>query len=485
MTRKKSKEDFLLHSSNSIIKEMRDIRWLYNPVVYSQLTGDLNLMHQRILAGIIARLQNRIIESVEEHKRSNSFSEIFKESELARKETIELCIPASELGVSPTHYDQLQKAAEQLSRLTMKYPLYGKDGRVSKYVAASLFPRVEMQMTDSELRRTGKLRVVMLTENIRDIFTMRYGYIKHVDHIYNIARKKNTPRLYLYLSRFKDVGHKRVPYADFVEFLGVTDEYWRTTNNGENPYNRWSKVKQLILDPVKKEMETLAIAGEINFYFDYEPIYPNGKKQGKPLEISFKFFQSKMGAITAANDYRTNAICSFKETYVAWCPDLSCAVLQELMGDLDDATLQKFIHFALSDLRKLVEKKQPDDVAKYVVDALKRWKKENIGVAQLQLFEDNKIEEGSIFVPGACLFEWLQFVNEYDGPMLPLLRKAHHYGTKNGFILIEFDDKATLDAFNAAESDPGTKDAFDAMMQHFRSVVGKSLGRILVRGCRS
>ena len=485
MTRKKSKEDFLLNSSNSIIKELREVRWLYNPVVYSQLTGDLNLMHQRILVGIVEQLQSRIMDSVDEHKRTDSFPDVFNESELTKRDTIELRITASELGVLPSNYNQLEKAAASLSKITMKYPLYGEDGRVKKYVAASLFPRVEMQMTESDLRRTGKLRVVMLTENIRDIFTMRFGFVKHVSHITKIAKKKNTPRLYIYLSRFKDVGHKRVPYDDLVEFLGLTDEYWRMTNSGENPYNRYSKVKQLVLEPVRKEMETLAEAGEINFYFEYEPIYPEGKTQGRPTEINFKIRQSRMGLLAAANDYRTNAIYSFKETYVEWCPDLTHKALQELVGDLSDSDLQKFINFALSDLRRIVEKKQPDDVAKFVLSALRRWKRDNVGKAQLQLFAPERQEEGGIYVKGACATEWLQFINEYDGPMLPLLRKAHHYGTKNGFILIEFDDKATLDAFNAAESDPGTKDAFDAMMQHFRSVVGKSLGRILVRGCRS
>ena len=138
-----------------------------------KLMVSFTLMQQRILVGIIEKLQQRIIDSVDVQHRQKAFPDIFEDSELMNRETIDLNIAAADLGVIPAHYDQLEQAATTLNRITMKYPKFDSKGKVSRHVVASLFPRIEIAMTDSELRRTGILRVVMLTENIRDIFTMQ------------------------------------------------------------------------------------------------------------------------------------------------------------------------------------------------------------------------------------------------------------------------------------------------------------------------
>lgn len=135
--KKQAKQDKLMVSSNSMYSELRDVRWLYNPVVYSQLSGDFTLMQQRILVGIIEKLQQRIIDSVDVQHKEKSFPAIFEDSELMNQDTIDLNISAADLGVIPAHYDQLEQAATALSSITMKYPIYDSKGRVSRHVAAS------------------------------------------------------------------------------------------------------------------------------------------------------------------------------------------------------------------------------------------------------------------------------------------------------------------------------------------------------------
>ena len=476
--KKQAKQDKLMVSSNSMYSELRDVRWLYNPVVYSQLSGDFTLMQQRILVGIIEKLQQRIIDSVDVQHKEKSFPAIFEDSELMNQDTIDLNISAADLGVIPAHYDQLEQAATALSSITMKYPIYDSKGRVSRHVAASLFPRIEIAHTESELRRTGILRVVMLTENIRDIFTMQHGFVKHVSHIARIALKKRTPRLYIYLSRFKEIGHKKVPYKDLVEFLGLTDEYYYETNIGSNPYTSWAKVKQLVLEPVKQEMDELAAAGEINFSFEYEPIFPNGKTRGIPDEVLFKMKNSSMGEQKAAEDYRTNSIYNFIDTYVAWCPDLSIHALQELVKNMNDDTLKHFIDFAFNDVRRIVERKQPDDVASYVMGILRKWKREHLHPVQQTLFDEEKPKEPEkpAEIPGQYADEWKTILSRYNGILKPYLLKARHFGTSRGFILIYFPSQQLLDEFNKEE--PNDKNVLRDLM---KEVLGMS-GYILVRG---
>lgn len=484
--KKISKQDKLMASSNTIYSELREVRWLYNPVVYSQISGDFTLMQQRILIGIIEKLQQRIIDSVDAQKKDKSFLAIFDDSDLTKGGTIELNISSADLGVTPDHYYQLEQAAKALSTITMKYPKFDAKGKATHYVIASLFPRIEIAMTESELRRTGILSVVMLTKNIRDIFTMQHGFVKHVSHIARVALKKRTPRLYIYLSRFKDVGHKKVPYTDLVEFLGLTDEYYKKGKDDdiENPYNTWSTVKKLVLEPVRKEMDELAAKGEINFSFDYKPIFPPGKSRGTPLEVLFTIKNSDMGKMKSEEDQRINSIYNFIDTYVAWCPDLSIHALRELITSIPDDKLQPFISFALSDVRRIVERKQPDDVASYVMGVLRKWKRDNIRVQQPTLFEnvlpalENK-KKVSPAVPGQYAEEWKAILDRYEGSLKPLLTRAEHFGSLSGYVAILFPSEDDLCEYNQAED--AHPDERKKLMDIMCDVLGDK-GCILKRG---
>lgn len=481
-----AKQEKMIDSQNSILTELRDVRWLYNPVVYSQISGDFTLMQQRILIGIIEQLQQRIVDSVDEQHRSKSFHEIFSESELMNRETIDLSIQASDLGVIPAHYDQLEQAAQALNKITMKYPKFDKKGRISKHVIATLFPRIEIETAENDLRRTGNLRVVMLTDNIRDIFTMQHGFVRHVSHIARIAQKKRTPRLYIYLSRFKETGKKSVSYRDLVEYLGLTDEYYYESNDGKNPYVNWSKVRKLVLDPVKEEMDALAASGDINFSFTYEPIFPEGKKRGNPNEVLFVITPSAMGRKKTHDDRRTNYTHTFITRMTDWCPELSARTLMELTKDMQDDVLIRFTRFSMDNLRKIVERKQPDNVAQYAMGVMKKWIENDSKATektqqQEQGFKEIATQEvDSQFIEGRFAEEWKRVLEEYDGPMKDMLRAAKHMGTFRGSIYIKFPSAQAKEEFNKYES------ANPVEANRLRKVTMKHLGyagRIIVRDC--
>ncbi len=510
MAKKSKKKDELLKSNNSIITELRNDRWIYNPVVYSQISGDFTLLQQRILVGIVERLQQRIIDSIEEQKSKKSFPAIFEEGELAGKEVIELNIPADDLGVLPSHYAQLQQAMESLANISMKYPRYGANGKIKSYVIAHLFSRIEMPVyqkkvddEDVDGKRTGILRVVMLKENISDIFTMQHGYIKHISQITCLAQKKRTPRLYIYLSRYKEFGHKRVPYTDLVEYLGLTDEYYFQSNYGSeerkettvNPYSEWNRVKSQVLMPVQKEMKELADRGDIDIYFEFEPIYPKGKTRGTPAEILFNIKKSQMGEEHQLHDKRINTIYQFIDKYIDWCPDLSKFSLLAIVEDLSDELLEKFIDFAFNDVRRIVESKQPDDVASYVLGVLRKWKKDKLAAKVQTLQQDlfsmqaeeereqrrKEEEERNKVIPGAYVEEWQQLLSRCSSEYKFWLNKATHKGSLRGFMFISFADKKDCDGFNKFETENEKlhKEFEKLLMDIFN---GQITGRVLIRG---
>lgn len=473
------KQTDLLKSDNVMYADLRNARWLYNPVVYSQVSGDFTLMQQRILIGVVEKLQQRIIDSVSEQHKSKTFPDIFDYSSLSKERTIDLTLSASDLGISPDHYDQLEEAAKKFSSMTTKYPVFDKMGKVVSYKYAALFPLIEVPRVVE--RRTGTFRIVMLTEHLRDVFSMQYGYVLHLSHIARIALKKRTPRLYIYLSRYRDIGHKRVPYEHLIEFLGLTDEYFKESNNGENPYKSWSKVKRLVLDPVKKEMDVLSEQMEIDFSFDYSPVYPHGKSRGIPTDVEFVLKKGKLGTMRDTNNQRIQSERKFIDRYVNWCPDLSAYALRTFMSDMDDKQLKAFLDFAYKDMRRIVERKQPDDVAAYVMGVLRKWKRDYIAQQkqrQVDLFgysnEQTKAGQQPSIIRGALADEWQEVLKLYgEGAFSDVLKEAKHLGSYLGNIVIEYETKERRDAFLSL-----CRDRTHGSEHHrLIDIVGKVLGR--------
>lgn len=87
--------------------------------------------------------------------------------------------------------------------------------------------------------------------------------------------------------------------------------------------------------------------------------------------------------------------------------------------------------------------------------------------------------------PGKYAEEWSQFLQQYNGYFKPWLERSHHYGANaSGFISIRFDDKQTLDSFNAECEKPANKNEYDSMMCTLASIIGKAAARVLVRGVK-
>lgn len=87
--------------------------------------------------------------------------------------------------------------------------------------------------------------------------------------------------------------------------------------------------------------------------------------------------------------------------------------------------------------------------------------------------------------PGKYADEWNKFLAQYEGFFKPWLLKAKHYGANAaGFMSIRFDDKQTLESFNAECEKPANKNEYDKMMHTLASIIGKAAARVLVRGVK-
>lgn len=395
MAKKKiDKMQQLAKSDNSIIRDLRDQQWLYNPRVFAQVSGDFSLMHQRVLLGVLDKLQDRIILSATAHKDDPQlWLPLFSPEEM--NSNIDFEIEAKDLGVAPGHYPELVDALRDLLSIRMGY--LRKVGNKTEYNFVNLFSRLQMQVNDSGLR-TGRIRVKMDKENVNDFLSMNHGYTDHAARIGQIAKKQRTPRIYIYLSTFRDYGHKEVSYPEFCEFLGVDDDNYLRQHEGEkaglkatdNPFHKFSKVKKLILEPSRVEMDNLSANLQIDFSFTYEPKYNDGRLRGNPTHIAFTIVLGPLGIERDFRKRRRSQEQSLVNTLMVRCPELKPSELAALLRDVQDTWFDEFRQYAYEDIQKAVERKQPDHVADYMLTLMRTWIDDRSRLEQRKVVEQQR-----------------------------------------------------------------------------------------------
>ena len=452
----------LMKSDNAIIKDLRDQQWLYNPRVFAQVSGDFSTMHQRVLLGVLDHLQDRIIKSADAHKPGEQlWLPLFAEEEM--NTNLEFEIDAKDLGVTPGHYPELVNALEDLLTLRMGYlrKIETKSGTKTEYTFANLFSRITMVTNESTGLRTGKIRIKMDKENVNDFLSMDKGYTDHVAKIGQMAKKQRTPRIYIYLSTFRESGRKEVDYPQFCEFLGIDDQSYLLTHDGakpqDNPFHKYSKVKSLILEPSRLEMDQLSKDSKIDFSFTYEPLRKDGRLKGNPSHIEFTLVPGPLGIERAWRKQRHNQEQSLIMSLTTKYTDLKPYEMVELLKEVQDEWFEDFKDYAYDGVERAVEKKQPDHVAEYIVTLLSTWIKDKQlederkrieQEKQYNLFTEQELQsEPEPLEPGVKAELWQQLVNEHQGAIKPVLERTEYLGLYNGafYIFPTADDLKTLD----------------------------------------
>lgn len=445
--------------------------WLYNPVVYSQISGDFSLLQQRVLAGVLDEMQEKILRSINDKEDGKKFPMLFSEEEMnGDSTTIE--ISPKKFGIGPEHYDYLEEALKDLSRINVGFPKAYKDKL--NYVVMPLFARLEIPM--GEKRRTGKVKVVMLNENLRDFFSMDKGYTEYLSRITQISKKVRTPRIYIFLASFKDAGHKKVDYQDFCKFLGIDDETARNDRlnrindqlknkeisqkeanerlealaKWENPFRKWNKVQSQILDPAKMELDTFSDNDQIDITFDYEPVYEGDKKRGNPSHIQFTIIKKRLALEHDEQKAMRRKRHSWVYTMCDKFRDLKAYDLRETAAKVTDDEWDAFQNFCYYDVSKAVERKQPDNQAAYVMTMIDNYirdlEKRRTMPKDERQSDDMFVQQAAQqpeFLPGEAADKWQLLVASYNGMALSLLKRAEYLGLRNGqfYVTVSEEDK--------------------------------------------
>lgn len=383
MVMAKTKKSTSLNPANELVKELADTEFIKNPLVFSQISGDFTPMQTNLMVEMIGSLQSRIDDYLRQSKKDDEIAPMLFTREELTGGVMKFSIPMRELGVSPKSYQELEDACYRLLKMNMTYRVRDEVTGEDKKVMANIFSRIEFPTSEitregtryqyrGGQRRTGVVDIHLLTENVQQVFDMRRGYVEQVRHIVSFCHRKQSPRVYIYLCRWKGVGHKVVNYLEFKEFLGLLQYSQNRKDIIVNKYDKFSMFTKMVLNPIRDELNQLAEENKIDFSFDYQPVYTKGKKKGDPESLLFEIHLSKMGQSRkdkSAGRRKRSDIEEVLKTEFS-LTDTDIISLREMITD--DRMLTPLLH-ELDNMRQKVELYKPMSVKAYVTQSLRNF----------------------------------------------------------------------------------------------------------------
>lgn len=370
----KKKGPAIVSKSNELVQTFAnhsDEDFVINPVSYTQIRGNFSLAQTSLMIGIIGQLQDRIRDLLTTGQRGSLFP-----ADEVNGNLINIEIPLKELGISAKKYGELEAACEALLHVDMSYKRFDEKTKVEYNVKQNIFHKIEFPTADvnsegekigykSGQRRKGSIRIQMVDESAREILNLRKGYTKHLKYITSMCRSPRTPRLYMYLIAWRKVGCCTVNYIDLKEFFGVLTFSKDHKRIIDNKYEKYGAFCRDVLKPVMNEMKKLSDANKVEFYFEYEPIYPKGVTRGDPESIRFHLISSQFGTEldneTNMGHMRSDMITKYGLQPMEW------ERLEKVWVSGIDVKEE------LRHIDELIEQRQPDNVHAYVTEVLYNW----------------------------------------------------------------------------------------------------------------
>lgn len=287
---RKSKKTELLRKEliNSVPDEQRNM--ITQPITFTYLKGEMTMMQTRIQTKIMKRLQGRISKALRNNSENGYIGDLFTDEDFSsipggKTKYLTFEIKYSELGVEPTHYDDVDKAAIAMLGLVYEKEVVDENGkRATEYTV--LFDKVSIPNKDASngvIERRDSIKLRMLPEAARDMFQL-IPYHRYLEDAISLFKSNYAGRIYLLINANKQRGTWKVEYSWLRKILLTTYDK-ESKKVTVDKYKAINDFKKRVLEPARKEI--YEVADRVDCTFDYEFIYPEGKKRGTPEFIVF------------------------------------------------------------------------------------------------------------------------------------------------------------------------------------------------------
>ena len=405
-------------------------QYIRTPFAYTKLSKNLSLLQQSMLNKVSEHLQDYIRKFFGSELRDSPAipRPLFSDAEKKNGMPI-FSVSYAELGVSINNYSVASAAVNEVLALKLEIPGVDKNGNPAM-VKYNIFTQANMSSDES-----NGVTFQLNTAVVDYVFDMSQGYVKHPADIARIGQVERMPMMYYLLYKKSESWKKReieLGVFEIKDYLGMRSK-------------------------VKAEDEN---------------------------EIEAKGEKKRSGRPSLTTEYIKEAYPKFSQ-FRKFVLDTSINDINRLRheGLLDVCISYEPIY---NGKRKVGN---PYSIRFNIYNTIEEMlKATNPEACQSSLFtkhEEEKKQQVPVVedYPGKYAEEWNKFLAQYEGFFKPWLLKAKHYGANAaGFMSIRFEDKQTLESFNAECEKPANKNEYNKMMRTLANIIGNSAARVLVRG---
>ena len=265
-------------------------RMITQPITFAFLNGDMSVMHARIQATIMDKLQGRISKAVKKQHEGGFAGSLFSEEDYKPVKGISgnyltFSVKYSELGVDPANYRCISEAAR-----AMQGSLFYEKEQDGYLRSIVVFPVVDVPDETKKERRTD-IKLYMTESTAKDLFTFD-RYQKYLKDAVFLFSSGYAGRIYLLINAYKYAGTWTIEYDKLRKILLATKDE-KTGKYVVDKYKDINDFKKRVLEPAKREIAEAA--DHIDCTFDYEFRYPAGKKRGTPEAVVFHIHLTDTG----------------------------------------------------------------------------------------------------------------------------------------------------------------------------------------------
>lgn len=279
----------------SIIKNLpQNVEWIKQPYALSVMRGDLSLTQTHIMVELMGALQVKINDFIAHMGEEGH--DVFREEDFDENGVAHVDVSLAAVSNRPDYYSDVESMAYRLMSATIKKPEEVEGMKMMKL--SHVFDSISVPFEDNErARRKGFIRFFFNREQAKEIFKFT-RYSKYIKAVARNSSSQYTSRLYMIITAYKAFGRWEVEYSELRKILGFyayeegADGRWSWV---EKKYTEYRQFKRRVLNTAADELRELAEKGEADCYFDFQEIYPEGKKKGTPEKILFTITISDLG----------------------------------------------------------------------------------------------------------------------------------------------------------------------------------------------
>jgi hypothetical protein len=208
--------------TNKPVKLPDNPTWIKQPNIITLMSYNFGTLNVRVLITVIEKIQSAVEESIHHFTKKDGFNveqlDLFKE--IQNTNVIRLEIQYAELGIKPNQYDEVRAALRQLVTIPVELDAIDPDTGEECWKLQGLLT------ANIPKKKGSRSFTVEMNKDVAKIFvTVDKGWTKFIKEVAFATDSKYTVRMYMLISKWKDMGGFQMNLDKFRKWLQLEDKY--------------------------------------------------------------------------------------------------------------------------------------------------------------------------------------------------------------------------------------------------------------------